>query len=152
MEELGLAYVGDHPTIPKSSFSGEGSRRKTRSQSKSRKIKKINGRLANAAAIFVCSPELKWTFLRDRLDFNDELLAELDVVVASLHVPASGEAENTKRLIRAAENKFVHIYRSPNRPAALGNANVSSQRAGGDLMRVLRLEPGLELNCNPHRF
>jgi len=51
--------------------------------------------------------------LRDRLDFNDELLAELDVVVASLHVPAGGEAENTKRLIRAAENKFVHIIGHP---------------------------------------
>jgi histidinol phosphatase-like PHP family hydrolase len=37
------------------------------------------------------------------------VLAELDVVVASLHVPSSSEAENTKRLIRAAENKFVHI-------------------------------------------
>ena len=47
--------------------------------------------------------------LRDRLDFDDDLLAELDVVVASLHVPASSEAENTKRLVRAAENKFVHI-------------------------------------------
>jgi len=38
--------------------------------------------------IFACWPEPKWTFLRDRLDFDDGLLAELEVVVASLHVPA----------------------------------------------------------------
>jgi len=38
------------------------------------------------------------------------LLAELDVVVASIHQRlAETEAETTQRLIRAAENKFVHI-------------------------------------------
>ena len=45
-----------------------------------------------------------------RLDFDDDLLAELDVVVASIHQSLTqSEAENTRRLIRAAENPFVHI-------------------------------------------
>jgi DNA polymerase (family 10) len=47
--------------------------------------------------------------LRDGLDFPDDLLDRLEVVVASLHVPSSDEAENTKRLIRSAENPFVHM-------------------------------------------
>ncbi|MBI1840429.1 MAG: DNA polymerase/3'-5' exonuclease PolX [Verrucomicrobia bacterium] len=45
-----------------------------------------------------------------RLDFDDELLAQLDVVVASIHSGFShNEAEMTRRLIRAAENRWVHM-------------------------------------------
>ena len=45
-----------------------------------------------------------------RLDFDDELLAELEVVVASIHHGFSQkEAEMTKRLIRACENPYVHM-------------------------------------------
>ena len=51
--------------------------------------------------------------MRDRLDFDDELLTELEVVVASLHLPSNNEAENTKRLIRAAQNPFVHMLAHP---------------------------------------
>ena len=89
--------------------------------------------------------------LKDRLDFEDEVLAELDVVVASLHVPSSSEAENTKRLIRAAENPFVHIIghltgrllleREPypvNVPAVIDACAATGT--------------WLELNCNPRRF
>ena len=107
MEELGLAYwaITDHS---KSSFQANGlDAKRVREQIK--EIKKINGRLAERGSDFCLLTGTEVDILRDRLDFNDELLAELDVVVASLHVPASSEAENTKRLIRAAENKFVHI-------------------------------------------
>ena len=45
-----------------------------------------------------------------RLDFEDEVLAQLEVVVASVHQGfTQSEAEMTRRLIRAAENPFVHI-------------------------------------------
>lgn len=44
------------------------------------------------------------------LDFDDEILAQLDVVVASVHQSLSAsEAEMTKRFIRAAENGQVHM-------------------------------------------
>ena len=40
----------------------------------------------------------------------DDLLAQLDVVVASVHQGfTQSEAEMTRRLIRAVENPFVHI-------------------------------------------
>lgn len=46
---------------------------------------------------------------RGELDFPDEILAQLDVVVASIHQGFGGsEEEMTKRLVNAAENKFVH--------------------------------------------
>ena len=49
--------------------------------------------------------------LRDgALDFPDDLLAELDVVVASLHQSFNQtESEITQRLISAARNPYVHM-------------------------------------------
>src|SRR5881398_532562 len=53
--------------------------------------------------------------LRDgSLDFPDELLSELDYVVASVHSAFTiSEAEMTKRIIRAIENRFVNILGHP---------------------------------------
>ena len=48
------------------------------------------------------------------LDFPDEILAQLDIVVASVHSHFTlTEAEMTKRLIRAIENPFVNIIGHP---------------------------------------
>jgi len=49
-----------------------------------------------------------------RLDFDDDTLAALDVVVASPHVALKQDAKAaTKRLIRAIENPFVHVLGHP---------------------------------------
>lgn len=49
-----------------------------------------------------------------RLDYDDDLLAELDVVVASPHVALTQDpAAATRRLIRAIENPFVRILGHP---------------------------------------
>ena len=48
------------------------------------------------------------------LDFRDEILAQLDIVVASVHSNFNlTEAEMTKRIIRAIENPFVNIIGHP---------------------------------------
>ena len=48
------------------------------------------------------------------LDFPDELLAQLDIVVASVHAGFSmSEAEMTNRVIRAVENPYVTIIGHP---------------------------------------
>ena len=48
------------------------------------------------------------------LDFPDEILAELNIVVASVHsLFTLPEAEMTKRIIRAIENPFVNIIGHP---------------------------------------
>jgi DNA polymerase (family 10) len=79
------------------------------------------------------------------------LLAELEVVVASLHLPSGSEAENTKRLIRAAENKFVHIIGHP-----AGRLLLEREPYPVNMQAVIDAcaETGtwIELNCNPHRF
>ena len=48
------------------------------------------------------------------LDFPDEILAQLDIVVASVHSHFQfTEAEMTKRIVRAIENPFVNIIGHP---------------------------------------
>ena len=87
-----------------------------------------------------------------KLDFDDELLAELDVVVASLHQGFSqNEAEMTKRLIRAAENPFVHMLGHLTGRLLLEREPYKvNQRAVIDACA----ENGtwIELNANPYRF
>lgn len=49
-----------------------------------------------------------------KLDFPDEILAQLDIVVASVHSHFNlTEAEMTKRIVRAIENPFVNIIGHP---------------------------------------
>src|SRR4029077_10010247 len=53
--------------------------------------------------------------LRDgKLDFEDDVLGELDFAVASIHsVFNLSEAEMTKRIIRAIENPFITVLGHP---------------------------------------
>ena len=149
MDDLGLEYwaITDHS---KSSFQANGLDAK-RVREQIREIKKINGRLAGQGSDFRLLAGTEVDILRDRLDFDDGLLAELDVVVASLHVPANNEAENTKRLVRAAENKFVHILGHPT-----GRLLLEREPYPINIEAVIDAcaETGtwIELNCNPHRF
>ena len=149
MEELGLAYwaITDHS---KSSFQAQGLDAK-RVRQQIAEIKKINGQLAERGSDFRLLTGTEVDILRDRLDFDDELLAGLDVVVASLHVPSNNEAENTKRLIRAAENKFVHIIGH-----LTGRLLLEREPYPVNAQAVIDACAGtgtwIELNCNPHRF
>ncbi len=149
MEELGLAYwaITDHS---KSSFQANGLDAK-RVREQIAEIKKINGQLVERDSDFCLLTGTEVDILRDRLDFDDELLAELDVVVASLHVPSNNEAENTKRLIRAADNKFVHIIGH-----LTGRLLLEREPYPVNAQAVIDAcaETGtwIELNCNPHRF
>ncbi len=149
MEDLGLAYwaITDHS---KSSFQAKGLDAK-RVRQQIAEIKKINGQLAERGSDFRLLTGTEVDILRDRLDFDDELLVELDVVVASLHVPSTNEAENTKRLIRAAENKFVHIIGH-----LTGRLLLEREPYPVNTQAVIDACAGtgtwIELNCNPHRF
>ena len=149
MDGLGLEYwaITDHS---KASFQANGLDA-TRLRKQILEIKKLNEKFADEGRAFRLLTGSEVDILKDRLDFDDDVLAELEVVVASLHVPSSSEAENTKRLIRAAENPLVHILghlsgrlllqREPylvNLPAV-----IDACAATGTWM---------ELNCNPHRL
>ena len=108
-QELGLEYLGiaEHS---KSSIQAHGvGAVKLRSQIAA--IRKLNKQL-NGFRVFA---GVECDILRDgSLDFEDELLAELDFAVASIHsVFNLSEAEMTKRIIRAMENPFITILAHP---------------------------------------
>jgi DNA polymerase (family 10) len=149
MEGLGLEYwaITDHS---KSSFQANGLDAK-RLRQQIKEIKKINDQLAGRGSEFRLLTGCEVDILRDGLDFDDELLAELEVVVASLHVPANNEVENTKRLIRAAQNPFVHLIAHPT-----GRLLLEREPYPVDIQAVIdacaATGTWIELNCNPHRL
>ena len=106
-EELGLSYwaVTDHS---RASFQANGLD-VSRLHRQREIIRKHNEQLAHQGSEFRLLTGSEVDILKDGLDFDDEELAQMDVVVASLHVPSSDEAENTRRMIRAVENPWVHI-------------------------------------------
>jgi DNA polymerase (family 10) len=109
MRQLGLAYWGvtDHS---KASFQANGlDAARVRQQFK--EIKQINESLTQEGVQFRLLTGTEVDILRDgTLDFPDDLLAELDVVVASIHQSFSqSEAETTRRLIGVAQNPYVHM-------------------------------------------
>jgi DNA polymerase (family 10) len=149
MDELGLAYwaITDHS---KASFQANGLDAK-RLREQNIEIKKINARLAEEGNEFRLLAGVEVDIVKSGLDLDDDLLSELDVVVASLHVPSNNEAENTKRLIRAAENKFVHFLAHPTGRLLLER---EAYPVNLDAVMDACAETGtwIELNCNPYRF
>jgi len=149
MDDLGLEYwaITDHS---KSSFQANGLD-VTRLRDQIKKIKQLNEDIASRGSSFRLLTGSEVDILKDRLDFDDDVLAELDVVVASLHVPSASEAENTKRLLRAVENEHVHIIGH-----LTGRLLLEREPYPVNIHAVIDAcaDTGtwLELNCNPHRF
>jgi DNA polymerase (family 10) len=149
MDDLGLEYwaVTDHS---KSSFQANGLDAK-RLREQIKEVGKLNKKFANDGRDFRLLTGTEVDILKDRLDFDDDVLAELEVVVASLHVPSSSEAENTKRLIRAAENPFVHILGH-----LTGRLLLEREPYPVDVRAVIdacaATGTWIELNCNPRRM
>ncbi|MGN6368437.1 MAG: DNA polymerase/3'-5' exonuclease PolX [Phycisphaerae bacterium] len=86
------------------------------------------------------------------LDYEDDLLAKLDWVVASPHAALSQESEAaTQRLVRAASNPYVSVIGHPT-----GRIVPSRRGLEPDMSRVIfaaaRHGVALEINANYHRL
>ncbi len=86
------------------------------------------------------------------LDYEDALLAELDVVVASPHAALSQTPEKaTDRLLRAIENRYVHIMGHP-------TGRLINRREGlaPDMARLIKAAAAngtaMEINANSWRL
>jgi DNA polymerase (family 10) len=65
-----------------------------------------------------------------RMDYEDEILKELDIVVASPHVSLKQDAKKaTDRLLRAIENKYVNIIGHPTGRLINGRAGLPLEMA-----------------------
>jgi DNA polymerase (family 10) len=148
--DLGLGYwaITDHS---RSSFQANGLD-PARLRKQIAEIREINRRLEGEGSEIRLLAGSEVDILKDRLDFDDDLLAELDVVVASLHAGFSqNEADNTKKLIMAAQNPHVHIMGHLTGRLLLKREGYKvNQHAVIDACA----EAGtwIELNANPLRF
>ena len=151
MDELGCEYwaITDHS---KSSFQANGLQPE-RVIKQIEEIKTLNRKLAGEGSDFRLLTGSEVDILAEgKLDFDDELLAQLDVVVASAHQAVyQNEAEMTKRLIAAAENPMVHMLGHLTGRLLLDREPYKvNQTAVIDACA----ETGtwIELNANPSRF
>jgi DNA polymerase (family 10) len=86
------------------------------------------------------------------LDFPDEILAQLDYVVASIHAQFTmSEAEMTSRIIRAISNPYVTFLAHPT-----GRLLLSREGYQVDIPAVIDAAAAtgtvMELNSNPRRL
>jgi DNA polymerase (family 10) len=149
MEELGLSYwaITDHS---KASFQANGLDA-ARLREQISEIKKINGEYAKSGKEFRLLTGVEVDIVKNGLDLDNDILSEVDVVVASLHVPANNELENTKRLIRAAENKFVHFLAHPTGRLLL-ERDAYPVNIAAVIEACAATGTWIELNCSPYRF
>ena len=147
--ELGLDYwaITDHS---RASFQANGLDTR-RLEEQIEAVRKVNASYAAEGSPFRLLTGTEVDILKEGLDFDDALLARLDVVVASLHVPSSDAAENTRRLIRAAENPQVHMLGHLS-----GRLLLEREAYRLDIPAVLKAcaDTGtwIELNASPYRF
>ena len=108
-QELGMQYLGiaDHS---RSSIQARGLD-EARLRVQLAMIRQLNEQFEN----FRVFAGVECDILRDgSLDFPDELLAELDYVVASIHSAFTlSEADMTKRIVRAMQNPYVTMLAHP---------------------------------------
>ena len=151
MMELGCAYwaITDHS---RSSFQANGLE-PHRLRQQIEEIRHLNAKWQAEGVEFRLLSGSEVDILSEgRLDFDDDLLAQLDVVVASIHQGFSqNEAEMTKRLIRAAENPHVHMLgHLTGRLLLERDAYKVNQQAVIDACAATGT--WIELNANPYRF
>jgi DNA polymerase (family 10) len=151
MDELGLIYwaITDHS---KSSIQASGLQ-PNRVREQIAAVRAVNDRLAGEGSEFRLLTGSEVDILAEgKLDFDNDLLAELDVVVASIHNGFSNnEAEMTKRLIKAAENPFVHMLgHLTGRLLLEREAYKVNQHAVIDACAATGT--WIELNASPYRF
>ena len=105
--DLLLKPVTDHS---KSSFQANGLKA-DRLEKQIKTVQSINQRLSEENTAFRLLTGSEVDILSDgKLDFDDETLSKLDVVVASIHQGFTQSREQlTDRLIKAAENPYVHM-------------------------------------------
>ena len=112
-------------------------------------IQKLNQELDNFTVLTGIEVDIKSD---GSLDFSDEILSKLDVVVAAIHSGFKQESKIiTERIIKAMQNKFVHIIAHPT--GRLIRYREAYQVDINEMIKVAA-ETGtvLEINAHPERL
>lgn len=149
--ELGLQYLGisDHS---KSSFQANGLDEK-RLRDQISQIRALNEQFLNEGVKFRILAGSEVDILKDgSLDYDDELLSELDFVVASVHNAMSlSESAMTARLIRAVSHPRVTMLGH-----MTGRLLLTREPYAVDIPAVIEAcaehNTVIELNCSPARL
>lgn len=87
-----------------------------------------------------------------RLDYEDELLAKLDIVVASPHASLKQDPKAaTERLVRAIENRYVNILGHPT-GRMIGRRDGLNLDIAAIVNAAARHDVALEINANHYRL
>jgi DNA polymerase (family 10) len=146
--QLGLEYLGiaDHS---KSSFQAHGLTEK-QLLNQIEQIQTLNKSYGNEFHVF---SGVECDILTDgALDFSNEMLSQLDFVIASVHASfTQSEKVMTRRILRAIENPYVTILGHPT-----GRLLISREAYQVDLGEVIKGAAAtgtvIELNANPRRL
>ena len=108
-KELGYSYIAisDHSqSLRVARGLGTADLRK-----KKKEIEKINKKLKGLRVLYGTEVEID---SGGKIDYKDEVLKEFDVVIAAIHSGFKQSKEQlTRRIIKACENKYVHIIAHP---------------------------------------
>jgi len=116
---------------------------------KRQEIDKLNKRLKNFRILYGTEVDIDSD---GKIDYKDEILKEFDVVVGAIHTGFKESREQlTKRIIKACENKYVHIIAHPT-----GKLWGAREAYIIDLDKILKVaketNTHLEINAFPQRL
>ena len=143
----GYQYIGISDHSKSAYYAGGLTEEKLRAQHD--EIDGLNSKLKN----FYIFKGIECEILSDgSLDYSDEILAEFDFVIASVHSRFNmSEEEMTKRIIKAISNPYTTMLGHPT-----GRLLLSREGYKVDLHKVIdaAAEKGvvIELNAHPYRF
>ena len=146
-QEMGYEYIAITDHTPTVRIVGGLDRAGFRRQM--RRIDKLNAKLRDLTILKGAEVDVH---ADGSLDLDDETLAAFDIVLVSLHSSlALPPAQQTQRITRAMQNRFVHLLAHP-------TARLLSRRQGArfDLDEVCRVAASegvaLEINAQPERL
>jgi len=116
-------------------------------------IERVNGQIAAAGHEFRILTGMEVDILEDgSLDLSDEMLAELDVVVASVHSKLRMESKQmTERMVMAVANPHVDILGHLT-GRKIGKRPESTFDADFVFAACAQFDTAVELNCRPERL
>jgi DNA polymerase (family 10) len=113
------------------------------------RVRALNGRFEHLTLL----AGIECDILSDgRLDLSDDCLAQLDIVVASIHSNFSQESpQMTDRILRALENPWVDVLGHPTGRRLLQREAITFDMAAV-MDSVSRHGVTMEINCQPQRL